>query len=116
MAGVRIYHPEIRRATFLVSDPSRFSGRTGIPKTYHLKFDGMGFTEVSPTIWERLRFMASIGVNHGLVFSNPVPNPPTIRIGAGIGEDERMLPQTKALIENAVRDIAPAGTRVTITR
>lgn len=119
MAGVRIHHPTLRHALLAVPSTRPFAApkwcsqcsETHQTKHYHVVLDGDGDAIVSTTVWERIRQIGS----HPFLVMNEVDNPPEVQVGFHRDrqrEERRVVKQ----IGDAIHDLAPPGTRVTITR
>lgn len=118
MPGVRIHHPTLRHAMLAIPTTREYGKplhcrRCDEPHTvkhYHVIIDSDGNAIVSEVVWARLR---EIGT-HDFIVLNEVAKPPTQRVGMDSRrqrDDRRMVKQ----VGEALEDMAPRGTTVTIT-
>lgn len=115
MPGVRIHHPTERNCALLVPHPGetksfmRTHNKGRKPKEYRIVLDNEGNCIVSETVWSRLR---EAGAN--FIVLNEVQDPPPQIVGFKEGPEE--TPAVKKEINKIIREIAPPGVTVYVTR
>jgi len=107
--GVRVSHPTARHTQLKMTVPGGIIPTQPFPKTYVVIVNGKGEGFLSYGAWDRLCLLESFGYTMGLDHINHVPDPPSLIIGG-----KSVMMGQKEIINQAVRDVMPAGVAVEI--